>query len=124
MTPFPAGHQFAQNAFPGRSAARSGALLTRDRKKRRACNDPGSAVHRWRAAPHPGNGNLLDLILAKFDVFLGDRVVFLLHQFVGHGARILPRHVIKTGIRAGYEFDFYRGALGHKTLKIAALRAS
>jgi len=67
---------------------------------------------------------LFNLRFAKFDVFLGDRVVFLLHQFVGHGARILPRYVIKTGIRAGYEFDFYRGVFGHKTLKIAALRAS
>ena len=36
--------------FPGRSAARSDALQTRDRHKpsclRRACEDPGSAVHR------------------------------------------------------------------------------
>jgi hypothetical protein len=71
-----------------------------------------------------GREALLDLIFAKFDVFLGDRVVFLLHQFVGHGARILPRHIIKTGIRTGYEFDFYRGVLGHKTLKIATLGAS
>jgi hypothetical protein len=67
---------------------------------------------------------LLDLRFAKFDVFLGDRIVFFLHQFIGHRARILPRHVIKTGIRAGYEFDFYRRVLGHKTLEIAALGAS
>src|ERR1700727_404069 len=41
--------------FPGRRAARSGALLTRDRYERRGWNDPGSAVHRCRAAPRPGN---------------------------------------------------------------------
>ncbi len=39
------------SAFPGRSAARSGALPTRDRPRlecfrSRACADPGSAVHR------------------------------------------------------------------------------
>src|ERR1700728_232972 len=33
--------------FPGRSAARSGALQTRDRYTRRACGGPGSAVHRF-----------------------------------------------------------------------------
>jgi integrase/recombinase XerC len=33
--------------FPGRSAARSGALQTRDRRKHRAWNDPGSAVQRF-----------------------------------------------------------------------------
>jgi S-disulfanyl-L-cysteine oxidoreductase SoxD len=45
-------------SFPGRSAARSGALQTRDRYVLRVCDDPGSAVHRsaaLRAAPHPGN---------------------------------------------------------------------
>jgi len=35
------------DVFPGRSAARSGALQTRDRRKRGVCNDPGSAVHRF-----------------------------------------------------------------------------
>jgi hypothetical protein len=43
--------------FPGRSAARSDALQTRDRYELRVCGDPGSAVHRYaslRAAPHPG----------------------------------------------------------------------
>jgi hypothetical protein len=33
--------------FPGRSAARSDALQTRDRYKLRASDDPGSAVHRF-----------------------------------------------------------------------------
>src|SRR5262249_13305208 len=53
-------------ACPGRSAARalfarSGALQTRDRRERRICRGPGSAVHhsrkRARAAPHPGHAN-------------------------------------------------------------------
>jgi hypothetical protein len=60
---------------------------------------------------------LFNLRFAEFDVFLGDRVVFLLHQFVGHGARILPRHIIKPGIRAGYEFNFDCRVLGHQNLK-------
>jgi hypothetical protein len=34
-------------SFPGRSAARSGALQTRDRHKLGVWNDPGSAVHRF-----------------------------------------------------------------------------
>jgi hypothetical protein len=33
--------------FPGRSAARSGALQTRDRYRLGVCDDPGSAVHRF-----------------------------------------------------------------------------
>src|SRR5579864_2147811 len=46
--------------FPGRSAARSGALQTRDRYALSAWGDPGSAVHHFapsalRAALHPGN---------------------------------------------------------------------
>jgi hypothetical protein len=32
---------------PGRSATRSGALQNRDLRKLCACNDPGSAVHRF-----------------------------------------------------------------------------
>src|SRR4029450_3076238 len=39
----------------------------------------------------------LDLGFAELDVLLGDRVVFPLHQLLGHGARILSRHVIETG---------------------------
>jgi hypothetical protein len=34
---------------------RNGALQTRDRGKRCLWNDPGSAEHRYRAAPHPEN---------------------------------------------------------------------
>jgi hypothetical protein len=62
----------------------------------------------------------LDLGFAKFDVLLGDRIVFLLDQFIGHGARILARHVIKAGISAGHELDLDRRILGHEILGIAA----
>jgi hypothetical protein len=34
-------------AFPGRSAAPSGALQTRDRYELRVWDDPGTAVHRF-----------------------------------------------------------------------------
>jgi hypothetical protein len=34
-------------AYPGRSAARSGALQTRDRNIRHAIGGPGSAMHRF-----------------------------------------------------------------------------
>src|SRR6185312_9540181 len=36
-------------AFPGRSAARSDALQTRDHRERGACGGPGSAVHHFAA---------------------------------------------------------------------------
>jgi hypothetical protein len=72
--------------------------------------------------------SLLDFGFAKFDVLFGDRVVFLLDQFIGHGARVLARHVIKSGVRAGHQLDLYRGVLGHltldKTRDIAALAAT
>jgi hypothetical protein len=48
----------ARTRFPGAAqhgAKRSDAPQTRDRSKFRAFDDPGSAVHRYRAAPHPGN---------------------------------------------------------------------
>src|ERR1700692_2858495 len=35
-----------RDTFPGRSAARSGALQTRDRNELGVCDDPGSAMHR------------------------------------------------------------------------------
>src|SRR4029077_13485603 len=47
------------------------------------------------------------------DVLLGDRVVFLLHQLVGHGARVLTRHVVETGVGARDELHLDRGGLGH-----------
>src|SRR5262249_13861852 len=57
--------------------------------------------------------SLLDLRLAELDVFLGDRIVFLLDQLVGHGARVLARHVIEAGVGARHELDFDGGGLRH-----------
>src|SRR5439155_17123633 len=56
---------------------------------------------------------LLDLRLAEFDVLLGDRIVFLLAELLGHGARVLARHIVETGVRARHELDLDGGGLGH-----------
>src|SRR5215213_1558005 len=61
----------------------------------------------------PVRAILLDLRLAELDVLLGDRVVLLHHEFVGHGARILARHVIETGVGARHELHLDGGGLGH-----------
>jgi hypothetical protein len=100
MTPFPAGHQF----FAAMPVHRSG--------------------HDAHGAAERAASMLLDLGFAEFDVLFRNRVVFLFDQFVRHGARILPRHIIETGVRAGHEFDFYRRVLGHNNLKMTASRAS
>ena len=54
---------------------------------------------------------LLDLGFAEFDVLLRHRIVFLHHQLIGHGARILARDVIEAGIGAGNQLDLDRGVL-------------
>jgi hypothetical protein len=56
---------------------------------------------------------LLDLGFAKFDVLFGDRVVFLLDQLIGHGARVLFGHVVVTSVGAGDQFDLRNDGLGH-----------
>src|SRR3954454_14425945 len=56
---------------------------------------------------------LLDLRLAEFDVLLGDRIVLLHDQLLGHGARILLGHVIKAGVGARHELDLDGGGPGH-----------
>src|ERR1700676_3854465 len=56
---------------------------------------------------------LLDLGLAEFDVLARDRVVLLLDQLVGHGARILLGDVIEAGIRRGDELDLDGDRFGH-----------
>src|SRR5262249_57685630 len=60
-----------------------------------------------------GEARSLDLGFAEFDVLLGDRIVFLLHQLVGHGARILARHVIEAGVGAGNHLHFDGGPFRH-----------
>src|SRR5262249_35725656 len=69
----------------------------------------------WRAVsspPTPGS-NLFDLAFAELDVLLGDRIVFLLDQLIGHGARVLPRHIVEPGIRARDQLYLDGGGLGH-----------
>src|SRR5688500_13666205 len=56
---------------------------------------------------------LLDLGFAEFDVLARDRVVLLLDQLVGHGARILLGDVIEAGIRRGDELDLDGDRFGH-----------
>src|ERR1700684_3692443 len=63
---------------------------------------------------------LFDLGLAKFDVLFRDWIVFLFHQLVGHGARVLARDIIKAGIGAGYQFHLDCDALGHDRTSIPA----
>src|SRR5260370_20219205 len=57
--------------------------------------------------------NLLDLGFFEFDVLARDRVVLLLDQLVGHGARILLGNVIEAGIRRGNELDLDGDRFGH-----------
>src|SRR4029450_9185101 len=57
--------------------------------------------------------NLLDLRLGELDVLLGDRVVFLLLQLVGHRARVLLGHVVVAGVGARDELDLDGDGLGH-----------
>src|SRR5258707_14432397 len=58
-------------------------------------------------------GILLDLGLAEFDVLARDRIVLLLDELVGHGARILLGDVIEAGIRRGNELDLDGDLFGH-----------
>src|SRR6266540_3610932 len=55
----------------------------------------------------------LDLGFAELDVLLGDRIVFLLGELVGHGARVLLGHVVEAGVGARHELDLDGGRLGH-----------
>src|SRR5690242_15459594 len=70
---------------------------------------------RWRPrTAKRASARLLDLRFAEFDVLLGDRVVLLLHELVGHRARILLGHVIEAGVGARHELDLDGGGLGHR----------
>jgi hypothetical protein len=44
---------------------------------------------------------LLDLGFLELDVLARDRIVLLLDQLVGHGARVLLGDVIEAGVRGG-----------------------
>ena len=68
--------------------------------------------------------SLLDLGFLEFDVLARDRVVLLLDQLVGHGARILLGDVIEAGIRRGNELDLDGDRFGHvQNLKYLGNRA-
>jgi hypothetical protein len=56
---------------------------------------------------------LLDLRFLELDVLARDRVVLLLDQLVGHGARVLLGDVIEAGIRRGNELDLDGDRFGH-----------
>src|SRR5262249_25553329 len=95
MTPLPTGHLRCGRGKPPNSQ------LNCAKYERR----PGRSAS--------GEATSLDLGFAEFDVLLGDRVVFLLHQLVGHGARIFARDVIEAGVGAGNQFHFDGGGLRH-----------
>ena len=62
-------------------------------------------------------GRSLDLGFAKLDVLAGDRIVFLLDELFGLGARVLLGHVIEPGIGARYQLDLDGGGLRHDNLR-------
>src|ERR1700755_3030467 len=60
-----------------------------------------------------GPAILLDLGFPEFDMLARDRVVLLLDQLVGHGARILLGDVVEAGVRRGHELDLDGDRFGH-----------
>src|SRR6202161_221375 len=78
-------------------------------------------VHDLREITPPQLRMLLDLGFAELDVLLGDRIVLLLNELVGHGARVLARHIVKAGVGAGHELDLDVGGLGHGRTSIGGL---
>src|SRR5690349_7506371 len=56
---------------------------------------------------------LLDLGFYKFDVLLGDRIVFLHFQLLGHRARVLARDVIEPGVGTREQLDLGGDGFGH-----------
>src|SRR5215468_7492494 len=56
---------------------------------------------------------LLDLGFTEFDVLARNRVVLLLHELVGHGARILLGDVIEAGVSRRNELDLDGDRFGH-----------
>src|SRR4030095_14042174 len=56
---------------------------------------------------------LLDLRFLELDVLARDRVVLLLDQLVGHGARVLLGDVVEAGVRGGDELDLDGDRFGH-----------
>src|SRR5690242_2391140 len=100
MTPLPTGHLHRAPSPMRRARGNAAEMQKAPRNSGRLCAVCDDAA-------------LLDLRFAELDVLLGDRVVLLLHQFVGHGARVLARHVIETGVGAGNQLHLDGRGLGH-----------
>src|ERR1700722_14697181 len=106
MTPLPAGH------LAGGEAPRPARNWPVKSKMPGACRASPQRFKRPRS---------LDLGFAEFDVLLGDGIVFLLHQLVGHGARILARYIIEAGVGAGDQLDLDIGGFGHGRTSVRVL---
>src|SRR5208282_2638154 len=118
MTPLPAGHL---------AGAGFGAPQLLNANARHA-GERSDAVLGTAMAGHYDSlacGVLLDLGFTKLDVLFRHRIVFLLHQLIGHGARILPRHVIEPGIGAGNQLNLdsygFRHGRTSKSVRFAVL---
>src|SRR5262245_24111373 len=98
----PAGAQSGASQPPSR--LRLSASDDRRKNKNGAARAPFSQKH---------SAILLDLGFTEFDVLARDRVVLLLDELVGHGARILLGDVIEAGIRGGNELDLDGDRFGH-----------
>ena len=62
---------------------------------------------------HNVSAILLDLGFAEFDVLARHRIVLLLDQLVGHGARVFLGDVVESGISRGYQLDLDGDRFGH-----------
>src|SRR5262249_48012747 len=112
MTPLPTGHLFFLRSQPKPRKRASARTLNAQTAK--SLPTTKKAPDEW-APRHQGTCSrpLLDLGLAELDVLFRDRVVLLLHQLVGHGAGVLPGHVVEAGIGAGNQLHFDGGGLRH-----------
>src|SRR5713226_1207366 len=111
-------HLAATKPHRDHDGARSGAFFARRVRACPAKSLPSGLTRGWKPVLGKGHAQtkqwrgmtirrkviplyLFDLTFAKLDMLLGDRIVFLLHQLVGHGARVLSGDIIETRIRAG-----------------------
>src|SRR4051812_10398148 len=92
--------ELAGGFAPGGARMRQAAESKRDPKApfKSASGDPQS---------------LLDLGFLELDVLARHRVVLLLDQLVGHGARVLLGDVVEAGVRRRHELDLDGDRFGH-----------
>src|SRR5215510_4224811 len=98
----PAGAQVGASQPPSR--LRLSASDDRRKNKNGAARAPFSQKH---------SAILLDLGFTELNVLARDRVVLLLDELVGHGARILLGDVVEAGVRRGNELDLDGDRFGH-----------